>query len=84
MFNATLGGEWKVQPVYGVSSLATSGHLPPAPLNQTNTKPEMPESDNTNYTLQIPCSLPDVWEAAQPYPLRHYKYMRVGRFFSSF
>lgn len=54
-----------VQPVYeGVSSLVTSGHLPPAPLNQTNTNPEMPESDNTNYTLQLLRSLPGAWEAA--------------------
>lgn len=48
----------------GVLSLATSGHLPPAPLNQTNTKPEMPEPDNTNYTLQLVYSLPGAWEAA--------------------
>lgn len=54
-----------VQPVYkGVSSLVTSGHLPPAPLNQTNTNPEMPESDNTNYTLQLLRSLPGAWEAS--------------------
>lgn len=48
----------------GVSSPATSGHLPPAPLKQTNTKLEMPEPDNTNYILQLLHSLPGAWEAA--------------------
>lgn len=64
MFNAT----WERSEWYslfmGVSSLATSGHLPPAPLKQTNTKLETPEPDNTNYTLQLLCSLPGAWEAA--------------------
>lgn len=48
----------------GVSSLATSGHLPLPPLHQTNTKLEMPEPDNTNYILQLLHSLPGAWEAA--------------------
>lgn len=51
--NASLGvNEWQSL-FMGVLSLATSGHLAPAPLNQTNTKLEMPEHDNTNYTLQL-------------------------------
>lgn len=56
-------GEW-YSLFMGVSSLATSGHLPPAPLNQTNTKLELPEPDNTNYILQLLHSLPGAWEAA--------------------
>lgn len=56
-------GEWHCL-FMGVSPLATSGHLPPAPLNQTNTKLEMPEPDNTNYILQVLHSLPGAWEAA--------------------
>lgn len=43
----------------GESSHATSGHLPPAPLKQTNTKLETAEHDSQIYTSQLLRFLPD-------------------------
>ncbi len=64
VYNAALGEREWYSLFMGVLSLATSGHLPPAPLNQTNAKLEMPELDNTNYKLQLQHSLPGMLEAA--------------------
>lgn len=40
------------EPVYGGLALGHERPLGPAPLNQTNTKPELPEHDNTKHTSQ--------------------------------
>lgn len=53
-----------VQPVYGGLVPDHERSLAPGPLNQTNTKLEMPEHDSKNYTLQLVYSLPGTWEAA--------------------